>query len=139
MALVITASLGPSLVNTIIAIAIPLIPNVARVIRANVLSLRELNYVEAARAVGMRRPRIAAGARVPQHTCPVDRAGDGPVAATAICFRENKAVSASAKKKLAPAKIRIAAIAIPMRFSMPGKPRQKKEKWVTRISQIFTD
>ena len=33
MALVITASLGPSLINTIVAIAIPLIPNVARVIR----------------------------------------------------------------------------------------------------------
>lgn len=59
MALVITASLGPSLTNTIIAIAIPLIPNVARVIRANVLSLRELNYVEAARAIGMGRTRIA--------------------------------------------------------------------------------
>jgi peptide/nickel transport system permease protein len=59
MALVITASLGPSLTNTIIAIAIPLIPNVARVIRANVLSLRELNYVEAARAIGMRQTRIA--------------------------------------------------------------------------------
>ncbi len=59
MALVITASLGPSLVNTIIAIAIPLIPNVARVIRSNVLSLRELNYVEAARAVGMSNVRIA--------------------------------------------------------------------------------
>lgn len=59
MALVITASLGPSLTNTIIAIAIPLVPNVARVIRANVLSLRELNYIEAARAIGMGRPRIA--------------------------------------------------------------------------------
>ena len=59
MALVITASLGPSLPNTIIAIAIPLIPNVARVIRANVLSLRELNYVEAARAVGMSQVRVA--------------------------------------------------------------------------------
>jgi len=59
MALVITASLGPSLTNTIIAIAIPLILNVARVIRANVLSLRELNYVEAARAIGMRQTRIA--------------------------------------------------------------------------------
>ena len=59
MALVITASLGPSLVNTIIAIAIPLVPNVARVIRSNVLSLRELNYVEAARAVGMSHFRVA--------------------------------------------------------------------------------
>jgi peptide/nickel transport system permease protein len=59
MALVITASLGPSLENTIIAIAIPLIPNVARVIRANVLSLRELPYVEAAKAIGMSEWRIA--------------------------------------------------------------------------------
>ena len=59
MALVITASLGPSLQNTIIAIAIPLIPNVARVIRSNVLSLRELPYVEAAKATGMSEWRIA--------------------------------------------------------------------------------
>ena len=49
MALVITASLGPSLRNTIIAIAIPLVPTVARVIRSNVLSLREMPFVEAAK------------------------------------------------------------------------------------------
>lgn len=59
MALVITASLGPSLENTIIAIAIPLIPTVARVIRSNVLSLREMPYVEAAKATGMSELRIA--------------------------------------------------------------------------------
>ncbi|MGE0224970.1 MAG: ABC transporter permease [Acetobacteraceae bacterium] len=59
MALVITASLGPSLENTIIAIAIPLIPTVARVIRSNVLSLREMPYVEAAKATGMSEMRIA--------------------------------------------------------------------------------
>lgn len=59
MALVITASLGPSLINTIIAIAIPLIPNVARVIRSNVLSLRELPFVEAAKATGMSELRVA--------------------------------------------------------------------------------
>lgn len=59
MALVITASLGPSLRNTIIAIAIPLIPTVARVIRSNVLSLREMPYVEAAKATGMSEWRIA--------------------------------------------------------------------------------
>ena len=56
MALVITASLGPSLTNTIIAIAIPLIPNVARVIRSNVLSLREMPFVEAAQ--GHRHERV---------------------------------------------------------------------------------
>ena len=45
MALVMAASLGPSLENTIIAISIPLVPQVARVIRSNVLSLRELPFV----------------------------------------------------------------------------------------------
>jgi peptide/nickel transport system permease protein len=59
MALVMAASLGPSLQNTIIAIAIPLVPNVARVIRSNTLSLREMPYVEAARAVGMSELTIA--------------------------------------------------------------------------------
>ncbi len=59
MALVITASLGPSLRNTIIAIAIPLIPIVSRVIRSNVLSLREMPYVEAAKATGMSEWRVA--------------------------------------------------------------------------------
>ena len=38
LALVMTAALGPSLPNVIIAIAIPLIPTVARVIRANTLA-----------------------------------------------------------------------------------------------------
>src|ERR1700682_2242352 len=59
MALVMTAALGPSLPNTIIAIAIPLIPSVARVIRSNVLSLREMPFVEAAKATGMSEVRIA--------------------------------------------------------------------------------
>jgi peptide/nickel transport system permease protein len=59
MALVMAASLGPSLPNTIIAIAIPLVPNVARIIRSNTLSLREMPFVEAARAVGMSETRIA--------------------------------------------------------------------------------
>jgi peptide/nickel transport system permease protein len=59
MALVMAASLGPSLTNTIIAIAIPSVPNVARIIRSNTLSLREMPFVEAARAIGMSETRIA--------------------------------------------------------------------------------
>lgn len=59
MALLMAASLGPSLNNTIIAISIPIIPNVARVIRSNTLALREMPYVEAARAVGMSEWKIA--------------------------------------------------------------------------------
>src|SRR6266566_4152697 len=40
LALVMAAALGPSLENTVLAIAIPLVPYVARVIRANTLALR---------------------------------------------------------------------------------------------------
>ena len=40
LAMAMAAALGPSLTNTMIAIAIPKLPSIARVIRANTLSLR---------------------------------------------------------------------------------------------------
>ena len=71
LALVLAAALGPSLRNTIIAISIPLIPYVARVIRANTLSLRELPFVEAARAIGMSDMRIALRHVLPNTLAPL--------------------------------------------------------------------
>jgi peptide/nickel transport system permease protein len=71
LALVMAAALGPSLENTIIAIAIPLIPYVARVIRANTLALRELPFVEAARATGMSELRIALRHVLPNTLAPL--------------------------------------------------------------------
>ena len=59
LALVMTAALGPSLPNVIIAIAIPLVPVVSRVVRANTLALREQPFVEAAKSIGMSEMRIA--------------------------------------------------------------------------------
>jgi peptide/nickel transport system permease protein len=59
MALLMTASLGPSLRNTIIAISIALVPSSARVVRASTLSLREQPFVESAKAIGMSELRIA--------------------------------------------------------------------------------
>jgi peptide/nickel transport system permease protein len=59
LAIIMAAALGPSLHNTILAIAIPLVPYVARVIRSNTLSLREQPFVEAAKAIGMPETRIA--------------------------------------------------------------------------------
>jgi peptide/nickel transport system permease protein len=59
LALVMSAALGPALHNVIIAISIPIIPRAARVIRSSVLSIREMQYVEAARALGVRHLRIA--------------------------------------------------------------------------------
>ena len=71
MALVMAAALGPSLENTIIAIAIPLVPTVARVVRSSTLSLREQPFVEAARAVGMGEVRIAMRHVLPNTLAPL--------------------------------------------------------------------
>lgn len=71
MALVMAAALGPSLENTIIAIAIPLVPTVARIVRSNTLSLREQPFVEAARAVGMGEVRIAVRHVLPNTLAPL--------------------------------------------------------------------
>ncbi len=66
-----TAALGPSLQNVILAIAIPLIPTVARVIRANTLALREQPFVEAAKSIGMSETRIALRHVLPNTIAPL--------------------------------------------------------------------
>jgi peptide/nickel transport system permease protein len=71
LALVMAAALGPALDNTIVAIAIPLIPSTARVIRSNTLALREQPFVEAARAVGMSEFRIAVRHVLPNTLAPL--------------------------------------------------------------------
>jgi len=71
MALVMAAALGPSLSNTMIAISIPLVPAVARVIRSSTLSLREQNFVEAAKAIGMSEFRIAMRHVLPNTLAPL--------------------------------------------------------------------
>ncbi|MBV9530425.1 MAG: ABC transporter permease [Bradyrhizobium sp.] len=71
LALVMTAALGPSLPNVIIAIAIPLVPIVARVIRANTLALREQPFVEAAKSIGMSDMRIALRHVLPNTLAPL--------------------------------------------------------------------
>ena len=71
LALVMTAALGPSLPNVIIAIAIPLVPIVARVIRANTLALREQPFVEAAKSIGMSEMRIALRHVLPNTLAPL--------------------------------------------------------------------
>jgi len=71
MALVMAAALGPSISNTIIAISIPLVPTVARVIRSNTLMLREMPYVEAARAIGMNEFSIAVRHVLPNTLAPL--------------------------------------------------------------------
>lgn len=71
MALVIAAALGPSLPNTIVSIALPLIPTVSRVIRSNTLALRQLAYVESAHAIGMSEWRIVVRHILPNTLAPL--------------------------------------------------------------------
>jgi peptide/nickel transport system permease protein len=52
LAIAIVATLGPSLTNALIAISITQIPIYTRIIRSVVLSVRESEYVQAARALG---------------------------------------------------------------------------------------
>jgi peptide/nickel transport system permease protein len=70
-ALVMAASLGPSLRNTIIAIAIPLVPSIARIVRSNTLALKEMPFVEAARAIGIAESWIAARHVLPNTLAPL--------------------------------------------------------------------
>jgi peptide/nickel transport system permease protein len=52
LATAIVAALGTSLVNVLIAIAIAYVPTFARTVRASVLTVKEQEYIEAARALG---------------------------------------------------------------------------------------
>ena len=58
LALAIVAILGNNLSNLILAITIPMIPRCALVIRSSALSIREMPYVDAARASGFTHRRI---------------------------------------------------------------------------------
>jgi len=58
LALAVVATLGPGTQNVIIAITIPFIPQCARVVRSNALAIREIPYVDAARALGFSDMRI---------------------------------------------------------------------------------
>jgi len=58
LAIAILAAIGPRTSNVIIALATVYTPRTARVVRGSVLSVRELDYVESARAVGLGNTRI---------------------------------------------------------------------------------
>lgn len=71
LAIALMASLGPSLLNVIIALSIVNTPRVARLVRGSVLVLRETQYVEAALALGQRGPVIVLTHILPNCTSPL--------------------------------------------------------------------
>ncbi|WP_459617362.1 ABC transporter permease [Bordetella sp. 2513F-2] len=58
LAIALVAALGPSVANVVIALGIVYTPRLARVVRASTLVIRELPFVEAARALGVPTWRI---------------------------------------------------------------------------------
>jgi peptide/nickel transport system permease protein len=58
LAIAIMAAIGPRVENVIVALTVVYTPRLARVVRSVVLSVRELQYVDAARAIGTRTARI---------------------------------------------------------------------------------
>jgi ABC-type dipeptide/oligopeptide/nickel transport system permease subunit len=71
MAIVVVAILGPSLTNAMIAVGIMAVPQYARIVRASVLSVRGLEYMQASRALGAADPRILARAILPNIAGPI--------------------------------------------------------------------
>jgi peptide/nickel transport system permease protein len=58
LAIAIIAALGPGLVNGMVAIAIVNVPFYGRIVRATVLAVKQTEYVEAARALGVSEVRL---------------------------------------------------------------------------------
>jgi peptide/nickel transport system permease protein len=71
LAMAIAGALGPNLNNAMIAIAVVTWPVYARLVRGQVLALRQREYVEAARAIGASTPRILFRHLLPNNLSPI--------------------------------------------------------------------
>lgn len=71
LAIAVVSILGPSLQNALIAIAIINIPSFGRLIRSRVLSIKEEEYIHAAKATGMKNSRILWNHILPNSMTPV--------------------------------------------------------------------
>lgn len=71
LATAIVAALGPGLVNVLIAISIAYVPTFARTLRASVLTVKEQEFIEAARSVGADNGRIIMRYIVPNSLAPL--------------------------------------------------------------------
>jgi ABC-type dipeptide/oligopeptide/nickel transport system permease subunit len=71
LAIFIVAVLGPSIINAILAVAIVNIPSFARLTRAQVLSIREKEFVESSRALGASDWRIMLATIMPNCMSPL--------------------------------------------------------------------
>jgi peptide/nickel transport system permease protein len=84
LALVISVILGPSVTNVVIALAIVRVPTQARVMRGTALSIKENDYVQAARAVGVQDFRLLFRHILPNCMAPIIVLGTLEVATAII-------------------------------------------------------
>jgi peptide/nickel transport system permease protein len=71
LAIVIVSVLGPSLTNAMLAIGIVFVPQMARVVRSAVISVRERDYIEAERALGAGNAQILFSGVLPNSMAPL--------------------------------------------------------------------
>ena len=71
LAIAIVAALGTGLMNLMIAVGISSVPTYARIVRASVLTIREEEYIEAARASGTSNTKIIIKHILPNCVAPV--------------------------------------------------------------------
>ncbi len=71
LAIVITTTLGPGLVNAIIALSISTIPTFARVVRGSTLTVKDQEFIEAARCIGAKNSHIILHYILPNVLAPI--------------------------------------------------------------------
>ena len=71
LAIAIVSALGPSMINLMIAISVSSVPTYARIVRASVLSIRNQEFIEAAKAIGASNTRIIFKHIIPNALAPV--------------------------------------------------------------------
>lgn len=71
LAISVTAVLGPSTINVILALSVVYIPRTARIVRSSVIVLRELEYVQAAIAAGAGHTRVLCRHILPNAMAPL--------------------------------------------------------------------
>jgi peptide/nickel transport system permease protein len=70
LALAVASILGPAVQNVVVAIAVPIVPRAARIVRAATLSVKENQYVEAVHALGASRRRVVLQHLIPNVMAP---------------------------------------------------------------------
>ena len=71
LAISIAAALGPGLTNAMIAVGVGTVPNYARVVRASVLTVKEQEFIEAARCIGVKDYKIILKHIIPNAMAPL--------------------------------------------------------------------